>query len=263
MTALLAGLLPLVAVLAAGLPAARARAHLVLAAGAAVGALLALASAPGEGGAPLLGGYLVDDALARLFLAVDGAVLLGVALHVRGRALASPHLAQGLPRFVVFAGLFMAIAEEMGEALRRSAASVNIRERLDFSCAVFDRAGNLIANAPHIPVHLGAMGETVRQIIADNPDLRPGDVFVTNDPYRGGSHLPDVTVVTPVHDETRMARGQVPISSTAKSAFSLDSLRRKTPIKRFFPPKKRSPTRSQGAPDCAVRPQDSRQTRFS
>lgn len=107
MTALLAGLLPLLAVVLACLPAARARAHDALAIVAAVGALLALARAPGEVGAPLLGGYLIDDALARLFLAVDAVVLLGVALHVRGRALASPHLAPGLPRFVVFTGLFM------------------------------------------------------------------------------------------------------------------------------------------------------------
>lgn len=110
MTALLAGLLPLLAVLAAWLPAARARAHHVLALVAAIGALLALARAPGEVGGPLLGGYLTDDALARLFLAVDAVVLLGVALHVRGRALASPHLAQGLPRFVAFTGLFMVAA---------------------------------------------------------------------------------------------------------------------------------------------------------
>jgi 5-oxoprolinase (ATP-hydrolysing) len=77
---------------------------------------------------------------------------------------------------------------------------VNVKERLDFSCAVFTAEGDLVVNAPHIPVHLGAMGETVKQIIADNPLIRPGDVFVTNDPYRGGSHLPDITVVTPVHD---------------------------------------------------------------
>jgi 5-oxoprolinase (ATP-hydrolysing) len=75
-----------------------------------------------------------------------------------------------------------------------------VKERLDFSCAVFTAEGALVANAPHIPVHLGAMGQTVRSVLADNPDLAPGDVFVTNDPYRGGSHLPDVTVVTPVHD---------------------------------------------------------------
>ena len=80
---------------------------------------------------------------------------------------------------------------------------VNVKERLDFSSAVFTSRGELVVNAPHIPVHLGAMGETVRCILADNPVLRAGDVFVTNDPYRGGSHLPDVTVVTPAFDEAK------------------------------------------------------------
>jgi 5-oxoprolinase (ATP-hydrolysing) len=95
---------------------------------------------------------------------------------------------------------FMSIAEQMGRVLRRTALSTNIRERLDFSCAVFDREGNLVANAPHIPVHLGAMGESVRAVVARNPALERGDVFVTNDPALGGSHLPDITVVAPVHD---------------------------------------------------------------
>ncbi|MEL6188499.1 MAG: hydantoinase B/oxoprolinase family protein, partial [Myxococcota bacterium] len=88
-------------------------------------------------------------------------------------------------------------------ALRRTAHSVNIRERLDFSCAVFDGRGDLVANAPHIPVHLGAMSESVRAVIAAHPNMAPGDVFVTNDPAAGGSHLPDVTVVTPVFQEGR------------------------------------------------------------
>ena len=82
--------------------------------------------------------------------------------------------------------------------LRRTALSVNVKERLDFSCAVFDGSGSLVANAPHMPVHLGAMGETVRCVLRDVPDSAPGDVVLTNDPFRGGSHLPDVTVVTPV-----------------------------------------------------------------
>ena len=98
----------------------------------------------------------------------------------------------------VFNNRFAAIAEQMGITLRNTSSSVNVKERLDFSCAVFAATGDLVVNAPHIPVHLGAMGETVKRILADNPDLGPGDVFVTNDPYRGGSHLPDVTVVTPV-----------------------------------------------------------------
>jgi 5-oxoprolinase (ATP-hydrolysing) len=98
----------------------------------------------------------------------------------------------------IFNNHFAGIAEQMGIALRNTAISVNVKERLDFSCAIFTAEGELVVNAPHIPVHLGAMGQTVRSIIADNLQIRPGDVFLTNDPYRGGSHLPDLTVVTPV-----------------------------------------------------------------
>ncbi|RME62450.1 MAG: 5-oxoprolinase, partial [Alphaproteobacteria bacterium] len=93
---------------------------------------------------------------------------------------------------------FMAIAEQMGSVLAQTAHSVNIKERLDFSCAVFDRAGQLVANAPHMPVHLGSMGEAVQTLIAAHPDLAPGDAYALNDPYHGGTHLPDITVVTPV-----------------------------------------------------------------
>ncbi|MFQ5515890.1 MAG: hydantoinase B/oxoprolinase family protein, partial [Myxococcota bacterium] len=100
----------------------------------------------------------------------------------------------------IFNNLFMSIAEQMGTVLRRTALSTNIRERLDFSCAVFDPEGGLVANAPHIPVHLGAMGETVRAVLETFPKPSPGDVFLANDPAAGGSHLPDLTVVTPVHD---------------------------------------------------------------
>ncbi len=95
---------------------------------------------------------------------------------------------------------FAGIAEQMGIALRHSASSVNVKERLDFSCALFTADGRLVVNAPHIPVHLGAMGLTVRHLLAEHPHLASGDVYVTNDPYRGGSHLPDVTVITPVFD---------------------------------------------------------------
>ncbi|MEI7445435.1 MAG: hydantoinase B/oxoprolinase family protein, partial [Burkholderiales bacterium] len=102
----------------------------------------------------------------------------------------------------IFNNLFMSIAEQMGYRLQNTAHSVNIKERLDFSCAVFDATGALIANAPHMPVHLGSMGASVQAVIADNAGrIAPGDVFVLNDPYRGGTHLPDVTVVTPVFDE--------------------------------------------------------------
>ncbi|HTV96675.1 MAG TPA: hydantoinase B/oxoprolinase family protein [Steroidobacteraceae bacterium] len=98
----------------------------------------------------------------------------------------------------VFNNLFMSIAEQMGLRLQNTAHSVNIKERLDFSCAVFDAAGSLIANAPHMPVHLGSMSESIQTVIARNPQLRAGEVYVLNDPYRGGTHLPDITVVTPV-----------------------------------------------------------------
>lgn len=101
----------------------------------------------------------------------------------------------------VFNSLFMAIAEQMGVRLENTAHSVNIKERLDFSCALFDAEGNLVANAPHIPVHLGSMGETVEEVLRRNAGrLRPGDVYAVNDPYHGGTHLPDVTVVTPVFE---------------------------------------------------------------
>ncbi len=103
-------------------------------------------------------------------------------------------------RLEIFNNLFASIAEQMGVTLQRTALSTNVKERLDFSCAIFSASGDLVVNAPHIPVHLGAMSETVKRILADNPDHAPGDVFVSNNPYRGGSHLPDVTVVTPVHN---------------------------------------------------------------
>ncbi|MGE8368924.1 hydantoinase B/oxoprolinase family protein [Cupriavidus sp.] len=100
----------------------------------------------------------------------------------------------------VFNNLFMNIAEQMGLQLQNTAYSVNIKERLDFSCALFDAAGNLIANAPHMPVHLGSMGESIKAVIDGNAGrMRPGDVYVLNDPYHGGTHLPDITVITPVY----------------------------------------------------------------
>jgi 5-oxoprolinase (ATP-hydrolysing) len=99
----------------------------------------------------------------------------------------------------VFNNLYMNIAEQMGLRLQNTAHSVNIKERLDFSCALFDAQGSLIANAPHMPVHLGSMSESIKTVIARNPDMRPGDVYVLNDPYHGGTHLPDITVITPVY----------------------------------------------------------------
>ena len=101
-------------------------------------------------------------------------------------------------RLEIFNNLFMNIAEQMGLRLQNTAHSVNIKERLDFSCAIFDGHGKLIANAPHMPVHLGSMGESVMSVIQANQGaIRPGDVFVLNDPYHGGTHLPDITVITP------------------------------------------------------------------
>jgi len=101
----------------------------------------------------------------------------------------------------VFNNLFMNIAEQMGLRLQNTAYSVNIKERLDFSCALFSAQGELIANAPHMPVHLGSMSESIKTVIERNPQMLPGDVYVLNDPYHGGTHLPDVTVVTPVYLE--------------------------------------------------------------
>ena len=101
----------------------------------------------------------------------------------------------------VFNNLFMSIAEQMGATLANTAYSVNIKERLDFSCAVFDRDGHLIANAPHMPVHLGSMGESIETVIRERRGtMKPGDVYVLNAPYNGGTHLPDITVITPVFD---------------------------------------------------------------
>jgi 5-oxoprolinase (ATP-hydrolysing) len=98
----------------------------------------------------------------------------------------------------VFNNLFMFVAEQMGFVLEKTAASVNIKERLDFSCALFDKKGELVANAPHIPVHLGSMSESIKVVINNNPNMKSGDAFVLNTPYNGGTHLPDITIVKPV-----------------------------------------------------------------
>jgi N-methylhydantoinase B len=102
-------------------------------------------------------------------------------------------------RLEIFKNLYQFIAEQMGIVLQNTATSVNIKERLDFSCAIFDSSGLLVANAPHIPVHLGSMSESVRSLINDKGDtLKPGNVYLSNNPYNGGTHLPDVTAITPV-----------------------------------------------------------------
>jgi 5-oxoprolinase (ATP-hydrolysing) len=124
-------------------------------------------------------------------------------LLVRVQARAVQHAAgtQADPVLLeVFNNLFMNIAEQMGLQLQNTAYSVNIKERLDFSCALFSAEGHLIANAPHMPVHLGSMGESIQTVIQENRgQMQPGDVFVLNDPYHGGTHLPDITVITPVY----------------------------------------------------------------
>ena len=129
----------------------------------------------------------------------DGVLILK---RTAARTLATIGTARDPARLEIFAGMFMGIAEEMGAALRHSASSVNIRERLDFSCAVFAGDGALIANAPHIPVHLGSMGESIRTILrrrrVDGRGIRRGDVYALNAPYDGGTHLPDITVIQPV-----------------------------------------------------------------
>ncbi len=107
-------------------------------------------------------------------------------------------------RLEIFNNLFQFIAEQMGIILQNTASSVNIKERLDFSCAIFDQQGELVANAPHIPVHLGSMSESVRSLItANGQEIKPGDVYLLNNPYEGGTHLPDVTVITPVFDDKK------------------------------------------------------------
>lgn len=117
----------------------------------------------------------------------------------------------------IFSNLFMSIAEQMGRTLQKTAISTNIKERLDFSCAIFDADGDLVANAPHVPVHLGAMSEAVKKQIEIQKDhLIPGDVLVTNHPAAGGSHLPDITMITPVWD------GQRPIFFVANRGHYAD-----------------------------------------
>ncbi|WP_019627275.1 hydantoinase B/oxoprolinase family protein [Thioalkalivibrio sp. ALJT] len=185
-------------------------------------------------GMELAGPALVIESTATLVLepgwrgriAADGTLRLDRA---REAAAAAPERrAAGAARdpvlLEVFNNRFMAIADQMGYTLRNTAHSVNIKERLDFSCALFDADGRLVANAPHMPVHLGSMGASVRAVVAAfAADLRPGDAYVLNDPYNGGTHLPDITVVTPVFVD---AAGQVtedPVDRGAALAFFVAS----------------------------------------
>jgi 5-oxoprolinase (ATP-hydrolysing) len=150
----------------------------------------------------------------RAEILLNGSVLITIGKRGQRKELSSESTALSDPVLLeVFNNQFVSIAEQMGQTLRRTAVSTNVRERLDYSCALFDRLGRLVVNAPHIPVHLGAMSETVCAIMQDHPHMQPGDVYVTNDPYRGGSHLPDVTVITPV-----FVHGSVPSFFVANRA---------------------------------------------
>ena len=162
-------------------------------------------------GMTLAGPALVIEATATLVLEPgwrgciehEGTLRLVRATDADRRAQPAASDPASIPRdpvlLEVFNNRFMAIADQMGFTLRNTAHSVNIKERLDFSCALFDARGQLVANAPHMPVHLGSMGASVRAVVAAaGADLRPGDAWVLNDPYNGGTHLPDITVVTPV-----------------------------------------------------------------
>jgi len=148
----------------------------------------------------------------------DGMLRLRRSTPVSG-ARAADATAPDPLRLEVFNALFMHVAEQMGVVLRQTASSVNIKERLDYSCALFDAAADLVANAPHMPVHLGSMGASVAAVIdAYGDDLRPGDAYLLNSPYHGGTHLPDMTVVTPVFDDA----GERPHFFTASRAHHAD-----------------------------------------
>jgi len=167
-------------------------------------------SGGGAGEAPILGPALIFDTSSTIVVepgwraerAGDGTLVMTRAVPLERAHAAGTEVDP--VRLEIFNNLFMALAEEMGVALQSTATSVNIKERLDFSCAIFDASGALIANAPHIPVHLGSMGESIRTIIdtrgegRDGRGIRRGDAYVLNDPYRGGTHLPDITVIVPV-----------------------------------------------------------------
>ena len=161
---------------------------------------------------------VVEDGWQAEITAKNHLVLRRVAKLSRPRAIgthADPVMLE------VFNNLFMSIAEQMGVALQNTAYSVNIKERLDFSCAVFDGTGSLVANAPHMPVHLGSMDKAVETVIRENKgNIRPGDVYAINAPYNGGTHLPDITVCTPVFDGRKILSGSPRAAITPMSAAS-------------------------------------------
>ncbi|MFO7858954.1 MAG: hydantoinase B/oxoprolinase family protein, partial [Ectothiorhodospiraceae bacterium] len=155
----------------------------------------------------ITGPAIIRDPVSTIVVEPDWALAVNAHGHLvlsRQQAAATGPLAtQADPVMLeVFNNLFMNVAEQMGVTLANTAQSANIKERLDFSCALFDARGGLVANAPHVPVHLGSMGESVRAVIQDRAaTMAPGDAYMLNDPYRGGTHLPDITVVTPVFDD--------------------------------------------------------------
>ena len=158
----------------------------------------------GTFGASLVGPALIVDRHTTVVLEpgwrvralADGVLLLED--EAAAEPAARPTTTATAARLEIFNNLFMHIAEQMGEVLKSTAQSVNIRERLDYSCALFDAGGGLVANAPHMPVHLGSMGASVRAVMRAQPQMAPGDAWLLNSPYHGGTHLPDMTVVTPV-----------------------------------------------------------------
>jgi 5-oxoprolinase (ATP-hydrolysing) len=140
----------------------------------------------------------ISDSGSRLKVIERG----GKKAHAKALHKANSHGEADPVTLELFNNLFRFVAEQMGITLQNTSYSVNIKERLDFSCALFDGDGNLIANAPHMPVHLGSMGESVKNLIENHlTTMRPGDVYATNDPYNGGTHLPDITVISPAFDE--------------------------------------------------------------
>lgn len=157
-------------------------------------------------GFTLTGPALITDANStivlepgwRLEVLHSGALVLKKCRQTTALPAASEGIKNDPVRLEIFNNIFMSVAEQMGFVLEKTATSVNIKERLDFSCALFDQCGELVANAPHIPVHLGSMSESIKVVMKDHQDMRPGDAFVLNTPYNGGTHLPDVTVVKPV-----------------------------------------------------------------
>ncbi len=156
--------------------------------------------APGWQGALAAGGLLIlrRQDVAQSSTHVDAPAVVDANGNAGGDAIAPDPM-----RLEVFNALFMHVAEQMGAVLRHTASSVNIKERLDFSCAIFDADANLVANAPHMPVHLGSMGASVCAVLETfRTDLRPGDAYLVNSPYAGGTHLPDMTVVSPVFDDS-------------------------------------------------------------